>query len=44
MVSISLFWNTNMVTVTSCENALYVLNLISFRGQKSLGQAQIGLF
>ena len=26
MAAVSLFWNTNMAAVTSCENALKVLN------------------
>ena len=25
MAAVSLFWNTNMAAVTSCENTLYIL-------------------
>ena len=34
MAAVSLFWNTNMTFVTSCENALYLLSTIT---DKSLG-------
>ena len=27
MAAVSLFWNTNMAAVTSCENALFMQNL-----------------
>ena len=28
MAAVSLFWNTNMAAVTSCENALYILGSV----------------
>ena len=33
---VSLFWNTNMAAVTSCENALYVLNSRSHTNDRHL--------
>ena len=36
MAAVSLFWNTNMAAVTSCENALYVLNSRSHTNNRHL--------
>ena len=36
MAAVSLFWNTNMVAVTSCGNALYVLNSRSHTNDRHL--------
>ena len=36
MAAVSLFWNTNMAAVTSCENALYVLNSRSHTNDRHL--------
>ena len=45
MAAVSLFWNTNMVAVTSCENALYrksrIWEMKEDKYTKSLAKIQV---
>ena len=37
MAAVLLFWNTNMATVTSCENAIFRLRVTKCRGSWVVG-------
>ena len=37
MAAVSLFWDTNMAAVTSCENALYAMIEVKLFKHKNIG-------
>ena len=43
MAAVSLFWDTNMAAVTSCENALYTGNELQAQVETALDKFSIGL-
>ena len=44
MAAVSLFWNTNMASVTSCENALLVILTLHLRLVCVVSKSTVGMF